>query len=123
MYRQRMNWKIQRFFRQLEEQVDSFSNLWRGTRVKTRMCPSCRALVGINEKKCPHCDARLGHRPSGMGKLLQNLAPNFAPVSYALLTLNFLFFVMVFASQREITAQDLLSFLMGGSPKSIVRWG
>ena len=123
MYRQRMKWKLQRFFRQLEEQMDSFLNLWRGTRVKTRMCPSCRALVRTGEKNCPQCDARLGRRVSGIGKLLQNLAPNFAPVSYVLLTLNFLLFVIVFASQREITGQDLRAFLMGGSPRSIVRWG
>ena len=123
MFKQRLNWKLQRIQRQLEEQLDTFLNLWRGAQTKTRMCPSCRALVDTEERYCPHCQERLGHRVGGIGKFLQNLVPNFAPVSYVLLTLNFLLFVIVFASQRESTGQDLRAFLMGGSIRSIVQWG
>jgi rhomboid protease GluP len=65
----------------------------------------------------------LGRRLGGVEKLLQNLIPNFAPVSYIVLTINFLWFVIIFASQRESTGQDLRMFLMGGSIKSIVQWG
>ena len=123
MFRQRLNWKFQRILRQLEEQLDTFQNLWRGTQVKNRMCSSCRALVDSDERVCPHCHERLGRRIGGVEKLLQNLIPNFAPVSYIVLTINFLWFVIIFVSQRESTGQDLRMFLMGGSVKSIVQWG
>jgi len=123
MFRQRFNWKFQRILRELEEHLDTFQNLWRGTQVKNRMCSSCRALVDSDERVCPHCHERLGRRIGGVEKLLQNLIPNFAPVSYIVLTINFLWFVIIFVSQRESTGQDLRMFLMGGSVKSIVQWG
>ncbi len=123
MFRQRLNWKLKRILRELEEHLDTFQNLWRGTQVKNRMCPSCRALVNSDESVCPHCHERLGRRLGGVEKLLQNLIPNFAPVSYIVLTINFLWFVIIFASQREATGQDLRMFLMGGSVKGIVQWG
>src|SRR5512141_596301 len=111
MFRQRLNWKFQRILRQLEEHRDTFQNLWRGTQVKTRMCPSCRALVDTNEKYCPHCQERLGRRIGGIEKVLRNLIPNFAPVSYVVMALNFLWFVIIFVSQRDSTGQDLRAFL------------
>ena len=123
MFKQRLNWKLRRILRELEESLDTFQNLWRGTQVKNRMCSSCRALVSSDERVCPHCHEKLGRRLGGVEKLLQNLIPNFAPVSFLLLTINFLWFVILFASQRESTAQDLRMFLMGGSVKSIVQWG
>jgi membrane associated rhomboid family serine protease len=123
MFRQRLNWKFQRIVRNLEEYLDTFQNLWRGTQVKTRMCRSCRALVDTDERYCPHCHERLGRRIGGIEKLLQNLVPNFAPISYMVLTINFLWFVIIFASQRDSPGQDLRTFLMGGSMKSIVQWG
>jgi rhomboid protease GluP len=123
MFKQRFNWKLKRVLRELEERLDTFQNLWRGTQVKNRMCPSCRALVSSDERVCPHCHERLRRRLGGIEKLLQNLIPNFAPVSYIVLTINFLWFVIIFASQRGSTGQDLKMFLMGGSVKSIVQWG
>ncbi|MFN8008636.1 MAG: rhomboid family intramembrane serine protease [Terriglobia bacterium] len=123
MLRQRFLWKFQRYRRQFEESLDNFRNLWRGRQVTTRMCPSCRALVDLGEKYCPHCHQKLGYRASGVGKVLQNLVPNFSAVSYVALTLNFLFFVIIFLSQRDYTGQDLRAFLMGGNIKSIVQWG
>ena len=123
MFRQRLNWKLQRILRELEEHLDTFQNLWRGTQAKNRMCPSCRALVSSDESVCPHCHERLGRRIGGVEKLLRNLIPNFAPVSYIVLTINFFWFVVIFVSQRESTGQDLRMFLMGGTVKSIVQWG
>ena len=123
MLRQRLQWKLVRLQRQIEESLDNLKNLWRGSQVTTRMCPSCRALVDSNEKYCPHCQERLGYRTSGIGKLLQNIVPNFSIVSYAVLTLNFLFFIILFLAQRENTGQDIKTFLMGGNAKSIVQWG
>ena len=85
----RLRWKLRIIAQQLEGQLDYWKNLWRGTRVTTRMCPSCRALVGVMESVCSLCGAKLRRRPSGLGKLLTNILPQYTPVSYGLLTANF----------------------------------
>jgi rhomboid protease GluP len=123
MNKQRLIWKLNRWARQIEEQLDSLKNLWRGAQTKTRMCASCRALVGIDEKVCPFCNAKLGYRASGFSKVLQNIFPNYSPVSYLLLTINFVLFLLIFVADRDLSAQDLPRLLMGGSARSLIRWG
>ncbi|MEW5974298.1 MAG: rhomboid family intramembrane serine protease [Acidobacteriota bacterium] len=109
--------------RQLQSQWGVFENLWRGTRVSTRMCPSCRALVSVSDKTCTFCGSRLGWVPSGFGKFLQNLLPRYAPVSFSLMAINFVFFLFIFASERDQSLQDLRRFLLGGSARSLLSWG
>jgi rhomboid protease GluP len=123
MNKQRLRWKLNRWLRQLEAQLDSVRNLWRGAQTKTRMCPSCRALVGVNEKVCSFCGVRLGYRASGFGKLLQNALPNYAPISYLLLTINFVFFLLIFFVERDRSAQDLRHLVLGFSSRTLIRWG
>jgi len=123
MLKQRLEWKIKRFRRQMEQQVESFKNLWRGTQVSTRMCPSCRALVAVGEKRCSFCGERLRRRPSGLGKLLQNVLPHYAPVSYSLLTANFLFFLLIFYTDRDSSVQDLQRLLRGSNSSALAAWG
>jgi membrane associated rhomboid family serine protease len=123
MLKQRLEWKIKRFRRQLEQQIESFKNLWRGTQVSTRMCPNCRALVAVGEKRCVFCGEKLRRRPSGLGKLLQNVLPHYAPVSYSLLTVNFLFFLLIFYTDRDSSAQDLQRLLGGSNSSALAAWG
>ena len=123
MFRQRLSWKLNRLLRHVTQQLDSMENLWRGTQVRTRMCPNCRALVGVDEKICSFCNMKLGYRASGIGKLIQNIAPNFAPVSYSLLTTNFIFFVLIFIAERDLTTQDLGQLLKGGNSRTLAMWG
>jgi rhomboid protease GluP len=123
MFRQRLEWKIKRFFRQIELGIESFQNLWRGAQVKTRMCPSCRGLVGAGERTCSLCGARLSYRPRGLGKFLQNFLPHYAPVSYSLLSVNFIFFILIFYMDRDQSSQDLGRLLMGGNSQTLVAWG
>ncbi len=123
MFKQQFEWKLKRLVRQAKLQIDSFKNVWRGTQVTTRMCPSCRALVGIDEKRCSFCGERLRRRPSGLGKLLANVLPHDAPVSYSLLTANFVFFLVIFYVERDQSLQDLGRFLMGGNAVTLAAWG
>ena len=74
-------------------------------------------------RSCPLCKAALGYRAGGLGKLLQNVVPNFMPVSFALLTVNFALFLLIFAAERDLTAQDLGRLLWGVSSPSLTRWG
>jgi rhomboid protease GluP len=121
--KQRFQWKLNRLIRQLEEQWDSLCNLWRGSQSTTRMCPNCRALIDRKARNCPLCKAALGYRAGGLGKLLQNVVPNFRPVSFLLLTVNFALFLLIFAAERDLTAQDLGRLLWGVSSPSLARWG
>ena len=123
MNKQQFLWKLNRVVRQLEEQWDSFRNLWRGSQSATRMCHNCRALIDRKARVCPLCKAALGYRAGGIGKLLQNVLPNFMPVSFALLTVNFVVFLVIFAAERDLSAQDLGRLVWGVSSPSLARWG
>jgi membrane associated rhomboid family serine protease len=123
MNKQRFLWKLNRLVRNLEEQWDSFRNLWRGSQSTTRMCPNCRALIDRKARVCPLCKVALGYRAGGLGKLLQNVVPNFMPVSFALLTTNFVFFLLIFAAERDLSAQDLGRLLWGVGSPGLARWG
>jgi rhomboid protease GluP len=123
MWQQRLRWKLNRYQNQLIEQLDHFSNLWRGAQNKSRMCSSCRALVGVNESHCPFCGSALRRRPSGVGKVLQNYWPDFAPVSYALLTLNCLFFFLMLLLDWNPSQLDIRQLLLGGSSRLLAAWG
>ncbi len=119
----RLRWKLRIIAQQLERQLDYWKNLWQGTQVTTRMCPSCRALVGVQESVCSLCGARLRRRPSGLGKLLSNVLPQYTPVSYALLTANFLVFLAMFATEQQGTVTDFGRLLTGGNGQALVAWG
>jgi len=121
--RQRFQWKLNRLVRQVEEQWDSFRNLWLGSRSTTRMCPACRALIDRRARVCPLCKAPLGYRAGGLGKLLQNLVPNFMPVSFSLLTVNFVLFLVIFAAERDLSTQDLGRLVWGIRSPGLARWG
>ncbi|HET6962210.1 MAG TPA: rhomboid family intramembrane serine protease [Terriglobia bacterium] len=123
MNKQQFLWKLNRVVRQLEEQWDSFRNLWRGSQSATRMCHNCRALIDRKARVCPLCKTALGYRAGGIGKLLQNVLPNFMPVSFALLTVNFVVFLVIFAAERDLSAQDLGRLVWGVSSPSLARWG
>jgi membrane associated rhomboid family serine protease len=65
------------------------------------------------------CDEISGWRVG----LLQNLVPNFMPVSFVLLTANFVFFLVIFAAERDLSAQDLGRLVWGVRSPSLARWG
>jgi rhomboid protease GluP len=123
MWQQRLRWKLNRLRLQWAEFIEPLRNLWKGTQTATRMCPSCRALVGVNETSCSFCGSGLKRRPSGMGKFLQNFLPQYTPVSYTLLTVNFLFFLLMLAVDWDPASVDIRQLLMGGSPQLLIAWG
>lgn len=121
--KQRFLWKLNRLMRQLEERWDSLRNLWRGSQSTTRMCPECRALIDRKARVCPLCRSALGYRTGGLGRLLRNVMPDFMPLSFVLLTVNFAFFLIIFAAERDLSAEDLGRLVWGVSSPSLARWG
>ena len=119
----RLRWKLRRLTLRLEEQIHSWENIFRGTRVNTRMCPSCRALISNAESFCSLCGAKLNYRPSGLAKLLTNFFPRYMPVSFTLLTVNFLFFISIFAFEQNASLEDLGLLIFGGDRTTLINWG
>jgi rhomboid protease GluP len=123
MWQQRWRWKLNRYRTQWEAQLGAMKNLWQGAQSPSRMCPSCRALVGVSESQCLFCGAPLRRRPSGVGKFLQNFFPQFAPVSYTLLTINFVLFILMWALDGKSTSLDIRQLLFGGNSQMLLAWG
>ena len=119
----RLRWKLRRLAIRLEGQINSWENIFKGTRVKTRMCPSCRALISNAESSCSLCGAKLNYRPSGLAKLLTNFFPRFMPISFTLLTVNFLFFIFTFAFEQNASLEDLGLLIFGGDRTTLINWG
>ncbi len=92
-------WRKQNWRRRLEERIATQENLARGTRVRNRMCPECRALVPRRSRICPECGVPL-HRPRrpGSGSWLDVLFPASGNLSLALVTANFAVFLLMLAT-------------------------
>jgi membrane associated rhomboid family serine protease len=58
-----------------------------------------------------------------VGKFLQNFLPHYAPVSYSLLSLNFILFFAIFYADSRRTLEDLAILLRGPNVASMVAWG
>jgi len=123
MFTPHLRWKLRAIAKRLERQLDTWKNLWLGTQITTRMCPSCRALIGISETSCSLCGATLSRRPSGFGKLVANILPHDAPITYSLLTVNFLVFLVIFTSKQNQTLEDISHLLMGSDRRTLIAWG
>ena len=123
MWQQRWRWKWNRFALPWREKFAHWGELWRGAQSSTRMCPSCRALIGVNESVCTFCGARPKRRPGGMGKFLQNFLPAYAPISYTLLILNSVFFFLMLLVDWDPATLNLRQILLGGGSPLLAAWG
>jgi rhomboid protease GluP len=123
MWQQRWRWRINRHLNQARNRFDGLLNLWRGAQTNSRMCPSCRALIGLRETVCSFCGAPVKRRPSGLSKLMQNFLPDYAPVSYTLLTLNSVFFFLMLLVDWDPAQFDVRQLLLGGNSRLLAAWG
>ncbi|MBI4482923.1 MAG: rhomboid family intramembrane serine protease [Acidobacteria bacterium] len=117
-------WKLMRARQRWEEEAARWANLWRGTRVETRMCPDCRALIGANERRCPFCGEPVPRAASGLGKFLSNVVPQFAGVSYVLLFANVAIYLLTYVLLAAGSSGENLSLFLGGADaRSLVALG
>lgn len=68
------------------------------------MCPHCRAMITLDEKVCPYCDAKLGSRAIDLrvpNDLLGGLMPGNRFVTSMLLLVNGLIFLTLFLSENS----------------------
>jgi rhomboid protease GluP len=123
MWQQHWRWKWNRILSRWREKLAHWKELWRGAQSTTRMCHSCRALVSVKESECPFCGARLKRRPSGTGRFLQSVLPEYAPVSYTLLILNSIFYFLMLLVDWNPESGNLGQILLGGGNQSLLAWG
>lgn len=74
---------------------------------KPRLCPSCGLLVGSEEKSCSHCGASMAVLSlTGLQRVAAWILPAQAPLTYALLFTNLLFFVVAWIVSIRLTGTD-----------------
>ena len=122
----RLRWKLTRYLKLLEEQLEQARNLMLGVFSQQRMCPACRALLDRKEKVCPFCDQRLtGGSGGALDRLLSAFIPDQMRYTVFFLTINvFLFLLTLAASMMRMGGEMNPSFLFGGiDGYTLVRFG
>lgn len=120
-----------RWQRRLERWRSSFAGLFRSQPSPRRpqLCPSCGTLVGASATKCHQCGASLSFSLAAASRSLSTLLPTESPVTYSVLGLNFLLFVVsLMATMRASGALSLLGSIRGdvllrlGARQSFLIW-
>lgn len=87
------------------------------------VCPSCGKLVGVNEPRCPYCDA---WRPGlfGFAPVLQRLVGNRIDLVSLILMACISLYAAALLLQPEalLSGRGLLSFLSPGKPSTLSTW-
>jgi len=77
---------------------------------RPRLCPACGTLVGSTATKCHECGASLTFSLAAASRALGSLLPTESPVTYCILALNGLMFVLsLMVSQRLLEGGGFLS--------------
>ncbi|MBI3668303.1 MAG: rhomboid family intramembrane serine protease [Acidobacteria bacterium] len=81
---------------------------------RPRLCPACGTLVGATSGKCHQCGASLSFSLAAASRSLSSLLPTESPVTYVILGLNsLLFIVSLLATIRSSEGFNLLGDISG----------
>ncbi|MBI3934160.1 MAG: rhomboid family intramembrane serine protease [Acidobacteria bacterium] len=122
----RIKWKITRFGKKADEQLNQARNLMRSVWGQQRMCPACRALVGRKEKICPFCQERMtGGHGGALDRLLSSFIPDQMRYTVFFLTVNVLLYLLTLAaSMKRLGGEMDARFLFGSiDGYTLVRFG
>ena len=75
----------------------------RGGQSRPKICPSCRALVGVGATHCHQCGANLRFSLAAASRSLGGLMPAQSPATYGILGLSCLFFVISLLATIRLT--------------------
>jgi len=89
-------WKFDRW----KEQAGS---LFSGKRedARPKICPACGTLVGATATKCHECGTSMTYSMAALGKSIGALFPEESPVTYFMLGLNFMLFVVTVMASAQ----------------------
>jgi len=86
----RLRWKLDRF----REQMNHFFGGGRKENARPRLCPACGTLVGSTATRCHQCGASMTFSLAAASKTLSRLMPTSSPVTYGILTMCCVLYVM-----------------------------
>jgi len=119
----RLRWKWNQKRIQLGESGMQAENLWRSTRSKHKMCPSCRALVMRGARTCEECGTPLANvRTPGVGRLIANVLPGASAATSLILLANGFWFLMTMLAQMKGGAEGFGIFSHFGG-ELLLRFG
>ncbi|HXV77891.1 MAG TPA: rhomboid family intramembrane serine protease [Candidatus Polarisedimenticolaceae bacterium] len=120
----RLRWKWNRQRSRWAESGERATNLWRSTKSKHKMCPSCRALVPRGCSRCDECGRELaGVRAPGIGRLVANLLPGATAATSLILLTNGFWFLMTMMAQMKLAGGGGFGLLSGFSGELLYRFG
>lgn len=85
----RTRWKIEKFFKKLAGSAARESE-----QPRPKLCPACRALVGAGATRCHNCGASMRFSLAAASQSLGRYMPQTSPVTYAILTVSCLLFLV-----------------------------
>jgi rhomboid protease GluP len=92
----------------LDRWRDSLAGIFRSEpqERRPRMCPACGTLVGSAARKCHECGANLTFSLAAASRSLSGLLPTESPITYIILGLNFLLFVVSLLATMRISQES-----------------
>src|ERR1051325_5994794 len=100
----RLKWKITRYSRQMDDQLDQARTFWRSMWGQQKMCPACRALVDRKETTCPLCGERITRGSGGpLDRMLSLVIPDQMRYTIFIMSAN----VLLFGLTLYVTLQRL----------------
>jgi rhomboid protease GluP len=84
-----MRWKVDQFRKKMSGIFGS-----QDEQPRPQLCPACRTLVGAGAKRCHQCGASMTFSMAAASRSLERLMPMTSPVTYGILTISCLLFVV-----------------------------
>jgi len=125
----RLLWKWNNFRRKMQRKAQDAGIRMRGVTAAHRMCPHCRALLPTGMSTCSECGESLaGASKPGAARLLEWAMPGISPVSAALVSANFIIFLLLglragFAAPQGGGTFGMLLGLMSFDGDTLLRYG
>ncbi|PYU11877.1 MAG: hypothetical protein DMG29_15225 [Acidobacteria bacterium] len=92
----------------LDRWRDSLAGIFRSQpqERRPRMCPACGTLVGSEARKCHECGANLTFSLAAASRSLSGLLPTESPITYIIVGLNFLLFVVSLLATMRLSQES-----------------
>jgi len=92
----------------LDRWRDSLAGIFRSQpqERRPRMCPACGTLVGSEARKCHECGANLTFSLAAASRSLSGLLPTESPITYVIVGLNFLLFVVSLLATMRLSQES-----------------
>ena len=122
----RIKWKLNRYGRQVDEQLEQARTMWQSIWSRQKMCPACRALVERKETVCPFCGERIVRGSTGaIDRMVSLVIPDQMRYTIFIMTANLLLFVMtLYAHMQRVGGEPGIGMILGNLDNyTLVRFG